>query len=75
MADIRTDTKRPDVIMDSDAANEAANKPPVKMPLEIPDTHAALSYTYKGNTKVYVLKNIEEKEAIAYPSNNPKGDN
>ncbi|HIB47500.1 MAG TPA: hypothetical protein EYN07_07035 [Flavobacteriaceae bacterium] len=75
MADIRTDTKRPDVIMDSDAANEAANKPPVIMPLEIPDTHAALSYTYKGNTKTFVLENIEEKEAIAYPSNNPKGDN
>ena len=75
MADIRTDSDRPDIIMDADPSAEAENRPPVTMPFEIPDTHAAFTYTYEGETRVHVLENIKEKEMIAYPSGNPKGDN
>ena len=66
---------RPDVIMDGDPIKEAQNTPPKKLPLEIPSTDAAITYTYKGKSHVYLIQNITRKEMLAYPKTNPKGDN
>ena len=72
---IKKQENRPDIIMDGDISQEAQNRPPKMLPLEIPDTHAAFRYSYQGKTYVHVIENIEEKEMLAYPSSNPKGDN
>lgn len=64
-----------DIIMDSDATKEANNIPPQKFPFQLEESEAVLSYTYKGIEYYYKISNIEEKELIAYPSNNPNNEN
>ncbi|QIE59949.1 hypothetical protein G5B37_10350 [Rasiella rasia] len=75
VANIKRGKTRPDVIMDSNPIKEAQNTPPKKLPLEISSEDVAITYRYKENTFVYVIKNIERKEMLAYPQGNPKGDN
>ena len=64
-----------DIIMDSDATNEANNIPPQKSPFQLEENEAVLSYSFKGKDYYFKVSNIEEKDVIAYPSSNPNNDN
>ena len=74
-ASYTNETKRPDVIMDSDPAREAANRPPKNSPFSLKDNQAVLSYMYNGKLYYYKIATLERKEMLAYPSSNPRGDN
>jgi len=66
---------RQDVIMDSNVLKEAVNTPPEKIPFQLYDDEAVISYEYAGEISYYKIENIEHKEMLAYPAGNPKGDN
>ena len=63
-----------DVIMDADATKEAQNTPPKKIPFQLKENEAIISYTYKGTLQYYKVSNITEEEIIAYPETKPKID-
>ncbi|GHC44711.1 hypothetical protein [Ulvibacter litoralis] len=58
------------VIMDSNPVKEAQNTPPAAFPFQLSDTEAVLSYTISGALYYYKISDIENREAIAYPSSN-----
>ncbi len=64
-----------DVIMDGDATKEAANIPPEKIPFQLKENEAVISYSENGKTYFYKISNIEEKEMLAYPNANTKIEN
>lgn len=64
-----------DVIMDGNATNEAANIPPEKIPFQLKDNEAVVSYLENDKVVYYKISNIEEKEILAYPQSNPKIEN
>ncbi len=66
---------RRDIIMDSNPINEAANTPPKKIPFQLYDDEAVISYVFNGKTNYFRIENLERKEMLAYPTSNPKGDN
>lgn len=63
-----------DVIMDSDPVKESQNTPPIKIPFQLNEQDAVISYLYKGSLKYYMIVDIEEKPLIAYPTINRKND-
>jgi hypothetical protein len=71
----KNENKRPDVILDIDALKEAANTPPTKSPFQLREDEAVISYTFEDKINYFKIENLERKEPLAYPSNNPKGDN
>ena len=64
-----------DVIMDSNPINEAANTPPKKIPFQLNDDDAVISYEFNGEMGYFKIENLEQKKMLAYPTSNPKGDN
>ena len=64
-----------DVIMDSNPIQEAANTPPQKIPFQLNDDDAVIIYTFNGEVAYFKIENLEQKEMLAYPASNPKGDN
>jgi hypothetical protein len=60
-----TTSKTPhDYILDSDPKQEFGNKPPVtvsKLPFELRDNEAVVSYFYKGNINYYKILEVKEK--------------
>lgn len=62
--------KRPDIIMHDDPVKETVNTPPEKIPFNLNDDEAVLSYLHKGEMKFIKLVEIEEKPMIAYPGMN-----
>ncbi len=64
-----------DVLMDSNTVKEAANTPPVKTPFQLNNDNAVISYQFNGKTGYFKIENLEEKQMLAYPASNPKGDN
>ncbi len=64
-----------DVIMDSEISKEAANTPPQKLPFQLEENEAVISYTESGKIHYFKITNIEEKEMLAYPQTNPKIEN
>lgn len=64
-----------DILMDSNPILEAANTPPNKIPFQLNDDDAVLSYEFNGKTNYFKIENLEGKEPLAYPAGNPKGDN
>ncbi len=63
-----------DIIMDSNSTNEAKNIPPQKIPFQLAENEAVLSYIYKGIAYYFKVYNIAEKEVIAYPQSDPNND-
>ncbi len=70
----KNESKR-DVIMDSNSINEAANTPPKKSPFQLEDDEAVISYKFNGEIAYFKIEKLEQKEILAYPASNPKGDN
>ena len=64
-----------DVIMDGDATKEALNIPPEKIPFQLNENEAVVSYFENDKMVYYKISNIEEKEILAYPQSNPKIEN
>lgn len=64
-----------DVIMDSNPLQEAANTPPNKIPFQLNDNDAVISYKFNGEIAYFKIENLEQKEMLAYPASNPNGDN
>ena len=64
-----------DVVMDSNSINEAANTPPKKSPFQLYDDEAVISFEFNQELGYYKIENLEQKEILAYPASNPKGDN
>lgn len=58
-----------DVVMSSDVIEEAKNTPPEKIPFQLSDTDAVISYHYQGLIYYYKISDLEEKDPIAYPGN------
>lgn len=64
-----------DVIMDSNSIKEAVNTPPNKIPFQLNDDEAVISYEFNREIGYFKIENLEQKEMLAYPASNPKGDN
>lgn len=59
-----TSTTPHDYILDSDPKQEFGNKPPVtvsKLPFELNDNEAVVSYFYKDNINYYKILEVKEK--------------
>lgn len=66
---------KPDIQMHADASKEVGNMPPtlgVKVPFEIQKGEALLEYLEGNKTKYFILKNLEKKELLTFPSR-PQG--
>jgi len=63
-----------DVIMDIDSVKESQNIPPDKIPFQLNEHEAVISYLYQGTVHYYKIVDIEEKPLIAYPMTNRKND-
>ena len=63
-----------DIIMDADIIKEAQNTPPEKIPFQLEENEAVISYTYKGSVQYYKISNIIKDEVIAFPEAKPKND-
>ena len=63
-----------DIIMDADIIKEAQNTPPEKIPFQLEENEAVISYTYKGAVQYYKISNIIKDEVIAFPEAKPKND-
>ena len=60
-----------EIIMDGDVINEISNTPPVKIPFDLNENDAVVSYIENGNLKFFKISALKEKPMIAYPSANP----
>ncbi|WP_340064235.1 hypothetical protein [Ascidiimonas aurantiaca] len=68
---LNTTAEKHDLIMHADPKKEVGNKPPVvkeKIPFELTDDQAVISYRYKNRKYYYKIENVVEKRAEAYPS-------
>ena len=67
-----------DLILDENPANEYGNKAPeiktskTDFPFVLKDDEAILEFAVKNKTQLYKIKNIPEKELLAYPSARPR---
>ena len=66
--------KNSDIIMDSDIIKETQNTPPEKIPFQLEENEAVISYTYNDTLQYYKFTNITKKEVIAYPVVKPGND-
>ncbi|NER13216.1 hypothetical protein GWK08_07180 [Leptobacterium flavescens] len=61
-----------DLIIHEDPKKEYGNKPPIdvkeKIPFNLEDTEAVVSYVHNGVTKYFKIENIKKKESVNYPS-------
>ncbi len=64
-----------DVLMDSNYLKEAVNTPPNKIPFQLNNDEAVISYEFNKEIAYFKIENLEQKEILAYPASNPKGDN
>lgn len=67
--------EKPDIIMHKDPKKEFGNKPPKlqeKIPFELADNEAVISYTQAGKVKYFKIENIKQKSKLFYPSAPPK---
>lgn len=60
-----------DIIMAGDIINEISNIPPVKIPFDLNEKEAVVSYIENGELKFFKISALHEKQMIAYPSTNP----
>lgn len=61
----KTDHRLKNLVMEGDAKKEFGNKPTEKMeklPFELKDTEAAVSYIYKGTKKYFKITNLSEEK-------------
>ncbi len=63
-----------DIIMDADPAEEAKNTPPQKVPFDLDEDEAVLSYELGGEIFYVFITDMEEKPMLAYPQGNPGSD-
>ncbi|WP_203295008.1 hypothetical protein [Luteirhabdus pelagi] len=63
-----------DMVMDADSVKESQNTPPQKVPFELEDNQAVISFTQNGTQHYYKVASLERKETLAYPGA-PKDDN
>lgn len=66
--------QKQDIIMSSDPTKEYGNELPEVLSsntFELKDDECVVSYTMKGNTKYYKIKNLREKPAEHYPTAPP----
>lgn len=66
-----TKAEKHDLIMHADPKKEVGNKPHTvseKMPFEVSDDQAVISYRYKKKQYYYKIEKVVEKRAEAYPS-------
>ena len=68
-------TQNSDVIMDVDSTKEAVNIPPEKIPFQLEDNEAVISYFENDKTYYYKVSNMKEKEMLAYPQSNSNFEN
>lgn len=67
-----------DLILDENPANEYGNKAPeintskTDFPYVLKDDEAILEFATKSKNQLYKIKNIPEKELLAYPSARPR---
>lgn len=63
---------RPDTVMSSDPEVEASNIPEERMKFDLADNEAVISFIIDNIVLYYKVKDIPEKDLLAYPSNGPK---
>ena len=57
-----------DLVLNADPKKEINNKlPETKIPFELAKNEAIITYTFKGETKYFKLKNIKQTESKFYP--------
>lgn len=56
-----------DIVMHRDSQKETANTPPVKIPFNLKDNEAVLSYLENDVVKFFKISALPEKPLIAYP--------
>mgnify|MGYP003413200854 FL=1 len=67
-----------DLILDENPVNEYGNKAPeiktskTDFPFVLKEDEAILEFVVKNKTQLYKIKNIPEKELLAYPSARPR---
>ena len=67
--------KKEDMILHEDPKKESGNKPPQlrrKLPFELKDSEAVISFTDAGKISYYKIENIKESVPIQYPQAPPK---
>jgi len=70
-ASLKTDLNQGgDTEMNIDPKQEAKNTPPTKIPFELGENEAVVSYEYQGETAYYKVENMVRKPMMALPSTN-----
>lgn len=54
-------------VMDSNPLSEAKNTPSNQFPFELDDNQAVVSYWYQGERHYFKIKNLSERNNLAYP--------
>lgn len=72
MARFKTDlNKKKDIISHEDPRMEVGNEPPSaseKIPFELGENEAVISYMHKDKKKYYKIDNVKPKPSVPYPS-------
>ncbi|XLS29329.1 hypothetical protein ACJD0Z_00575 [Flavobacteriaceae bacterium M23B6Z8] len=72
MARFKTElNQKKDIISHEDPRMEVGNEPPSieeKIPFELNENEAVISYTHKGKKKYYKISNVKPKPSVPYPS-------
>ena len=70
-ASLKTDLNQGgDTEMNIDPKQEAKNTPPTKIPFELGENEAVVSYEYQRETAYYKVENMVRKPMMALPSTN-----
>ena len=65
----QSNTKKPDIVMHSDAKKEVGNQPPTmnkELPFELGENECVISYDEEGKTKYFKISDIKEKKPLIY---------